>query len=178
MCYTYRMSYQYKNFYNKNAEFYNTRPTAKKLLIVGNKILTYGFAVAYLGLWLYGIILGSFTVQDYAKIFFVPLLTLVVVSVMRLAVSRPRPYSPQGAAISPLTTPSKKADDSFPSRHLACAAAIAVTILCYSYLFGSFALTLCGVLAYMRFALGLHYPSDLFVGVGVGTTIGALIFIL
>ena len=172
------MSYCYKKLYNKSAAFYNAHTGAKTVLKVANGILTYGFFVAYFGLWLYGIFLGNFDAHDFTRIFFVPLLTLVTVSAARLAISRPRPYSKDGAGITPLVMRSGRNEDSCPSRHLACATAIAMTFLPYNPILGSLMLDLCLVLAYTRFALGLHYPSDLVAGFGVGLHVGLLIFFL
>ena len=172
------MSYHYKAIYNKSADFYNAHSGAKTVLKVANGVLTYGFFVAYLGLWLYGVFLGKFDVRDYARIFFVPVLALTVVSAARLAISRPRPYSKDGAGITPLVVRSGRDGDSCPSRHLACATAIAMTFLPYNPILGSLMLLFSLALGYTRFALGMHYPSDLLAGIGVGTHVGVFIFLL
>ena len=115
--------------------------------------------------------------MDLIKILFTPLMALLTVSVMRLAIDRPRPYAEDGAGITPLVE--KKSDGkSFPSRHLACAAVIAMSFLPYYPIAGAFLLGGSAVLGYIRFALGVHYPSDLVAGMGLGIALGSLIFLL
>ena len=170
------MAYDYKQLYEKNAAFYESRPVAKTALRIGNTVCTYAFVLAYVGLWVYGF-LGSFTPKDFTKIFFVPVLALLVVSAIRMTVDRPRPYSKDGAGITPLISRDGRENDSFPSRHLTCAFVIAMTFLPYLTGLGV-GLLVCGLLlGYARFALGLHYPSDLIVGALVGIAVGALIFV-
>ena len=175
--YTESMKYNYVSIYNKNAAFYNARPKAKKALIVTNTLLTYGFLLAYVALWAFGIWKEKFSTTDNVTVFVVPMLTLIAVSAVRALLSRPRPYSPSGAGIEPLVKKNKDMD-SCPSRHLACATVIAVTFLPFFPIAGAVLLLLCPILAYTRFALGLHYPSDLLAGMGVGGALGALVFIL
>lgn len=171
------MKYDYVTLYNKNAAFYNARPRAKKALILANALLTYGFFLAYALLWLYAFFQKEFAASDYVRLFFAPTLTLVAVTVFRWAIKRPRPYSKDGANVQPLVE-KEKDGDSCPSRHLACAAAIAVTFLPFFPLLGVGLLLLCPCLAYARFALGLHYPSDLLAGFGLGLLLGSITFFL
>ena len=175
--YTVRMKYDYVTLYNQNAAYYNAHPTAKRALKIGNVVLTWLFFACYGILWMYVVDLEPLEAMDWIKILFVPLLTLLTVSVMRIAIQRPRPYAEDGAGITPLVE--KKADDkSFPSRHLACAAVIAMTFLPYYPIAGAFLLGGSVLLGYIRFALGLHYPSDLLAGTGLGIFLGSFIFIL
>lgn len=170
------MAYDYKQLYEKNAAFYQCHPAAKQTLCIGNTVLTYGFILAYAGLWAYGF-WGGFTAKDFIKIFFVPVLALLIVSAIRMAVDRPRPYSKDGAGITPLVSRDGRENDSFPSRHLTCAFVIAMTFLPYFTGLGVGLLLCAALLGYARFALGLHYPSDLIVGSLIGIAVGALIFI-
>ena len=171
------MKYDYVTLYNKNVAFYRTRPTAKRALKIGNVMLPWVFFACYGILWVYALFIESWETMDLIKILFVPLLTLLTVSVMRIAIQRPRPYAEEGAGITPMVK--KKAEDkSFPSRHLACATVIAMTFLPYYPIAGAFLLGGSVLLGYIRFALGLHYPSDLLVGSGLGVVLGSLIFLL
>ena len=175
--YTVCMKYDYVALYNKNAAFYNAHPTAKRALKLGNVILTWFFFVCYGVLLLYAFYVEPFETMDLIKILFTPLLTLLTVSVLRLAIDRPRPYAEDCAGITPLVE--KKSDGkSFPSRHLACAAVIAMTFLPYYPIVGAFLLGGSAVLGYIRFALGLHYPSDLLAGACIGVFLGSFIFVL
>lgn len=171
------MKYNYVALYNKNAEFYNARPRAKKGLKLANDLLSYSFFAAYILLGIYAIIQKDFPARDYLRLFFPPAVTLVTATVFRWAIRRPRPYMSDGAGIQSLVKKKEHAD-SCPSRHLACAAVIAVTLLPIFPIFGIALALLCPCLAYTRFALGLHYPSDLLFGMGLGGSIGMLVFLL
>ena len=170
------MKYDYKTLYEKNAAFYNSHPKAKLALRIANTALTAVFIAAYAALWIYGLIV-KLDPYELLQIFFVPLFALLVVSVLRLAVDRERPYSAKGAGIVPLSSRKGRENDSFPSRHLACAAVISMTFLPYLPVAGGFMLAGSILLGYARFALGLHYPSDLLAGIAVGLICGVLIFV-
>lgn len=173
MCYTFSMRYNYVNLYNKNAAFFEARPKVKKTLDAFNTAITYLFLVAYALLFVYGFQKGEFAPMDFVKIFFLPAFALILVSVLRLAIDRPRPYTKEGAGITPLKE--KEGDkNSFPSRHLTCAAVIATIFLPYLPLVAGGLFILAIALGYLRFALGWHYPSDLFAGFILGIAIGVL----
>ena len=176
--YTVRMKYSYASLYNKNAEFYNAHPTAKRAIKIGNTLLTWLFFACYGILWLYALQIDPLGARDLIKILFVPLLTLLVVSVLRLAITRARPYTEAGAGITPFVEKKKADNKSFPSRHLACATVISMVFLPYYPLAGGVLLGLSALLGYIRFALGLHYPSDLLAGAGLGVALGYLMFVL
>ena len=178
LCYTVRMKYSYVTLYNKSAEFYNAHPTAKRAIKIGNTLLTWLFLACYGVLWLYALHIDPFEAMDLIRILFVPLLTLLTVSVLRLAITRARPYTDEGAGITPFVTKKKADNKSFPSRHLACATVISMVFLPYYPIAGYMLLGLSGMLGYIRFALGLHYPSDLLAGAGLGILFGCFMFIL
>ena len=170
------MKYSYVSLYEKNAAFFNARPALKKSLPFFDRFLSLAFALAYLTFVL-GKIFLEYPAEDLMKILFSPALCLFLVSLLRLAISRPRPYSEQGANITPLYPKKGATDHSFPSRHLACAFVIAATILPYSIGAGV-CLTVFGfALAYTRFALGWHYPSDLLGGAVLGVLCAIPVFV-
>lgn len=171
------MKYDYKTCYEKNAEFYNTHPFAKRLLLLADKGLTYLFGGVYLGLWAYGVSANLFTIRQYALLFAVPVLALLLVSILRLAIRRPRPYSEKGADITPLKIRDGDDNTSFPSRHLTCACVISTLFFAYCPPIAIVLSVMSVLLGYTRFALGLHYPSDLFAGGGLGILCGLLIFL-
>ena len=171
--YTFYMRYNYVNLYNKNASFLEERPKVKKLLPIANTALTYLFFIAYALLFVYGATEGEFAPMDFVKVFCAPALALIIVSVLRLAIDRPRPYAEDGAGIVPLKE--KEGDkNSFPSRHLTSAAVIAAIFLPYLPTVSAGLFLLSFVLGYLRFALGWHYPSDLFIGFVLGLVVGII----
>ena len=170
------MRYSYSALYEKNAAYFNARPHLKKGLYVCNLALTLGFFLAY-GAFVLCAIALEYPAEDLMRILGAPALCLFLVSLLRLAIHRPRPYSKAGANIEPLYQ--KKGDDthSFPSRHIACAFVIAITLLPYSVGAGICSMVLGLVLAYVRFALGVHYPTDLLGGAVLGSLCGILAFV-
>ncbi len=177
ICYTVIMKYNYQALYNKNAEYLSAHPRRKRIILFYNKWVTYFFFAAYALLWVYGFFEESFTPRDFAKIFIIPVALLLVVTVLRLAIDRARPYSADGAGITPLKE--KRGErNSFPSRHLACAAVIATVFLPYLPAVGILLYLLSVGLGYTRFASGWHYPSDLVVGFLLGVAVGVFVFIL
>lgn len=173
LCYTQFMKYDYPTIYNKNVKFLSAHLKLKKAVVLFNTFIPYFFGVAYLLLWLYGAFEAEFGATDFLKIACAPAFTLLLVWVLRLATERSRPYSQNGAGITPLQEKEGESS-SFPSRHLASAAVISMAFLPYLPIVGAL-LFLCTIgLGYTRFALGWHYPSDLFVGFALGFAIGAV----
>ncbi len=171
------MKYDYVTFYNKNTAFLNSREKYKTAVQFLNLVLPYFFLGAYILLWLYGGYIKDYNPKDLVKIFCVPVFALFLVSVARLALNRPRPYSEQGAGITPLAE--KKhggAGCSFPSRHLTCAAVLSMTFLPYMPAVGALLFVCTLALGYCRFAMGWHYPSDIIAGFLLGVAIGSTIF--
>ena len=167
----------YKKCYEKNAAFIESRPALKKVLPFLDKGLTAFFFASYGALCLYALIKNMSGVE-LMKIFFPPLLCLLVVTVLRITIDKPRPYTEEGAGITPIVKKKKSDNQSFPSRHIASAAVIATTFL---PLFPSIAIVLyffALLLTYVRFSLGLHYISDLAVGGVIGVILGLVSNIL
>ena len=171
------MKYSYSAFYEKNAAYFNARPNLKKGLLFVDRFLSLAFALAYVTFVL-GKIALEFPAEDLIKILFSPALCLFLVSLLRLAICRPRPYSEKGANITPLYQKKGASDHSFPSRHVACAFVIAFTILSYSMGQGICLMVFGLALAYTRFALGWHYPTDLLGGGVLGVLCGFTVYFL
>ena len=172
------MKYDYITLYNKNADFSNAHPIAKRALKLGNLLLPWLFFACYGVLLAYACFVEPFDTMDLIKTLFVPLLTLLTVTVLRIAAARPRPYTDAGAGITPIVEKKKADEKSFPSRHLACATVIAMTFLHFYPMVGAALLGGSVLLGYIRFAVGLHYPSDLLAGTGLGIFLGYFMFIL
>jgi membrane-associated phospholipid phosphatase len=164
----------YKKVYNKQASFYRSHSWAKKGLYIFNYGLTGIIFLAYALLCLAAVCnndLRSF--ENVAKIFGAPLACLVVSSAIRKIINRPRPYEKGIEAV----INKNKYGNSFPSRHLSSAFSIATVFLAYLPPVGISLYIVGALLGYVRFAAGVHYPSDLFVGALLGTAFGAIVFI-
>ncbi len=173
LCYTFVMSY--KSVYEKSAAFYHAHPIAKKCLLLLNYLVTGVFFLAYLALCVASFFLWD--IKDILKIFLIPALCLLLVSVLRFLINRPRPYSAQGANVQPLLEKKGKDNQSFPSRHVACAFVITSVFMPYLLWLGIAFFPLGILLCYIRFALGLHYPTDLLGGATLGGLCGLLLLI-
>lgn len=171
------MAYDYKTLYEKNTAFYLARPKAKKVLLFCNLAFTGLFFLSYGAFVLYALF-SPFLLGDIIKILSLPALCFLLVIALRLIIKRPRPYSKNGANITPLLMKTGGENQSFPSRHTACAFVIATVILAYLTGAGICLLVFANALAYIRFALGLHYPSDLLGGAILGFLCGIFAFIL
>ena len=166
----------YQKCYERQAAFYRTRPRAKKMLTAGNYALTAAVFVAYALLCLIELIVRrkTATQADVIRIVAVPLLCLLAVSILRNLIDRKRPYETGG--IFPVIAKKKKGH-SFPSRHVASAFVIGMVLLPYCLWAGLAVLAAGALLGYIRFAAGIHYPSDLFAGAGIGVLFGLMVFI-
>lgn len=85
---------------------------------------------------------------------------------LSLAVDRPRPFAAHPGTIHALVA--HAADAGFPSDHATAAFAIATTILLAARRWGLLVLLAAAILALGRVALGVHYPSDVLAGAGLG----------
>ena len=171
------MKYNYKKLYEKNAAFLEKHSTFKRSLKYVTPILSAFFFGAYAFLWLYGIFIKDFKTMDYVKLFTLAATTYLLVVVLRLAVARPRPYSEQGAGITPILKRKGSEMDSFPSRHVVCAAVISLLVMHHFTAVGILMLGLTAFLSYIRFATGMHYPSDIFGGLALGIAVGVFAWI-
>lgn len=165
------MKYDYKLAYEKNKNFYNRHPKLKEALIKSNTILTAFFILSYFTLIGYTA-LSKQSPKQLTFIIFVPFLGFFLANVLRMAIEKPRPYAVGGAGITPFIEKKKADNKSFPSRHTASAFVIAMTFVAFYPPVGAFMLLSALALAYVRFALGLHYPSDLTAGALIGILSG------
>lgn len=170
------MKYNYKSLYEKNATLYKKYPLLQRALQPTSHVLTAIYAVAY-ALLLYTALTTPYEVRKLIPLICAPVVCLTVVTILRYAVNRPRPYAENGAQITPLSTKKGSTDTSFPSRHVACAFVIATLFVSTFTAIGCVLLVLGVLLAYIRFTLGVHYPTDLLFGVAIGVLCGLWIFI-
>ncbi len=171
------MKYDYAKLYAKNGEFLEKRPLFKRTLLLVNATLPYLFALAYLSFLAYALFGKTVSAKALSKAFYLPAIALTLVSVLQVAIYRPRPYQEEGAGILPLKERKSK-NNSMPSRHMASGGAIAVCLLPRVLPVGILLLGCCLILGYCRFSVGWHYPSDLVVGFALGALVGCGTFVL
>jgi membrane-associated phospholipid phosphatase len=162
----------YKKFYDRLSGSLRRRPQLVALIRIINKILTGAVYAAY-PLLLIFLLLGRHA--RFLKVLLIPAISFVVVSVVRHAVNRPRPY--ESWDIDPLIK-KNKAGDSMPSRHVFSSAVISMMILFIMPLPGIIFWVITVILALVRILGGVHYPSDVLVGLAIGIGAGLTAFLL
>lgn len=176
------MNSLYVKIYEKQRVFYETRPRAKKAVYFADKAATAAIALLYAFLCAYVCFFATaeqvkstlFFRADFRDVYFLfisPFASVAIVSLFRKIVNAKRPYE---CGITPLFM-KKRAGNSFPSRHLLCAAVISYVSFSYLIPVGIAATIFEIVLSYTRFTCGWHFPRDLFFGMlfGYGTMFAA-----
>lgn len=162
-----------KSTYINMVNYFKSNIKAKKLLIISNKIITYGIFLLYPLL----MIMLFFTKNPLLiKSILVPLDGFIALSVFRYLVNRPRPYEKfETESVISKDTKGK----SFPSRHVFSAGIIAYTYLNCGINNDILIITIIGIvliigvisLATIRVLSGVHYISDVIAGVVFATFI-------
>lgn len=160
-----------KRFYASLVEKVRERNALCKAVIVLCKLLPWAVVAAY-GITLL-ILLCTWNLK---WIFFVivPAVTVVLVTLLRNALNRPRPF--ERYHFTPLVGHGK--GKSFPSRHTACAVVIGMAC-CYVHpAYGVPMLVLAAVVAVTRVMAGVHHIIDVVAGAAISVALGLLGFVL
>ena len=104
-----------------------------------------------------------------------PAVGFLLVTVLRAWINAPRPYE---AMDIPAITPKDTKGKSFPSRHAACGAVIAVTAMFTAPVLGWILLAISLLIAVSRVLAGVHYVKDVLAGWVLGAVIGLLGFLI
>jgi membrane-associated phospholipid phosphatase len=92
-------------------------------------------------------------------------LALLVNQVISHLYSRPRPFAGHPSAV---VLGGRSTDPSFPSDHASAAFAIAFAVFVFSRRLGAAFLTAAAAVAISRVLAGVHYPTDVLAGLGIG----------
>ena len=156
-------------------EFYqglHSRLSAKPRLVRGIAAATRGLPgvvyCAYPGMLLYLAFTGS---PRLLRCLLVPAAGFLLVTALRGALNFPRPYEVLG--IPPLVDKRTKGK-SFPSRHAACGAVIAVTALYVLPGLGAGLWVVSALIALTRVLSGVHFVRDVLAGLGLGALVGII----
>ncbi len=156
--------------YRKIIGWFEEHPTARQLLHLAARG---SVAAVYL---LYAALLVLLAWQRSPAIWpglGVPAVAFLSGTALRAGINRPRPY--EALSFQPLF-PKDTRGKSMPSRHCFSAAAIAVTAGMNVPLLGVVLGGLALVIAFSRVLEGVHYPSDVVVGLVYGAAVAGLGF--
>ncbi len=157
----------------KNYEDYYARITRgvnAPALNIANKFLTILFYVSYPVL-----LLINLKNPDLWKLFLVPAVSFIILSLGRHFINEPRPY--ETWHIDPLIRKNKKGS-SMPSRHIFSSAVIAMSWLYVYPLIGIVFLIAAGISSWIRVVGGVHYPKDVIAGYVIGILSGLFLWLL
>lgn len=152
--------------------WFNARPAAKKLLRAVSLGSVAAVYLLYAGLAVLMMLRGNSLLWPLLA---VPAVVFVLGTALRRAINRPRPYETLGFA--PLF-PKDTKGQSLPSRHCFSAACIAVATIPVSPAAAAVLAGLAVVIALTRVLCGVHYISDVLVGLVFGAAASRLGLIL
>lgn len=159
------------NIYRKFNTYFDKRENEVRAIKTISKTLTAIVYISYPSLLAYLLVANRDLIY---KAVLIPAVMLVIVSVARLLINRPRPYERFG--FKPLLEKDKKGE-SMPSRHIFSVFMIAMTFL-YVCPPLSVPLFIIGVvMGIIRIIGGVHYPSDIIVGALTGILSGFLFYV-
>ena len=161
-----------KNFYQQIHNGVVQRPKLRSLVIASAKLLpglvylSYPLLLLYLAIWNRSVLLRSILT---------PAAEFLIVTVLRAAINAPRPYEKLDI---PAITHKDTQGKSFPSRHAACGAVIAVTALYAATPLGWVLLVVSLLIALSRVLSGVHFVKDVLFGWLLGAAIGVTGFLI
>lgn len=152
--------------------WFNARPAAKKLLRAVSLGSVAAVYLLYAGLAVLMMLRGNSLLWP---LLVVPAVVFVLGTALRRAINRPRPYETLGF---PPLFPKDTKGQSLPSRHCFSAACIAVAAIPVSPAAAAVLAGLAVVIALTRVLCGVHYISDVLVGLVFGAAASRLGLIL
>ena len=156
--------------YEKLQSFVTAKKYRQRILKFIYKILPVFVFVSYPLLLLYVLLKRS---DHLLRCITVPLGVFATVTLIRRFLNFRRPY--EQLKITPLF-PKDTKGKSFPSRHTACAAVIAMTFLYVNVPFGAVFLVVAALIAGSRVIAGVHYPRDVIAGFLYSVVMASIFF--
>ncbi len=158
--------------YKRIEGWFRSRPAAHRLLRGATRYLTVLVYVSYAALCVWTLLTDR---RRAVKILGVPAATFASGSLIRALINAKRPY--EVLDIEPLV-PKDTRGKSFPSRHVFCAAVIAMAFLSVSLPLGIFFLVVAVMIAATRLLAGVHWVRDVIAGLAAGIGAGVIGFFI
>ncbi len=147
------------NFYLKLNHYIQNHKRLSRVLVILSRVITLAFYVIYPLFLAYSFYIFGFGIIKAAL---VPLISLIIVSLIRILINRKRPY--EKLDITPLYN-KKTRGKSFPSRHSFAILIIAVSLGIFLHPILLLPLIIISIiLGALRVLLGVHYISDVIAG--------------
>ena len=162
----------YVHFYNKISAPFTKNKALMMILKIVYKILPIIVFISY------PVLLGYLIYTHEPKLLrciTVPLGVFLSLTVFRALVNAQRPYEKYGT--TPLFSKETKGK-SFPSRHTASAAVIAMAMLYVNPVIGMVYLSVAFLIALSRVVGGVHFPRDVAIGFLYAVTLGGIFLYL
>ena len=166
-------NYNYEQRYKKLYTWFQQNDKALKLFVILYHFLPVITALFYMDLIF--LVIRNAGTEMIAKVILVPLITFILVSVLRKCIDSPRPYTKYN--ITPLIV-KEKAGESMPSRHTVSITVIAMAWLYVYPPFGCVMLVLALVLAILRVIAGVHFFKDVVAGYCMAVVMGIIGFFI
>ena len=161
-----------REFYEKSVEFFRKPGWPSLIMLLMNRGVPLVMACVYIILCIFVIFVNPVFAIRFMG---VPLGTVVVVTIIRRVINRPRPY--ETLDFVPIQyTDKKRGGKCFPSRHCARAGVIAIATLALMPWIGIVMLALSIFVALSRVLAGVHYLVDVLCGLGFGLVVGLIGF--
>jgi membrane-associated phospholipid phosphatase len=163
------MKINYQGLYEKWTKPFLKHPLALTLCKNLNRVFT------LIPFFMYPVLLIVLWIQSdtrFLRIFCVPAISFILLSIIRRAINRPRPYERWN--IAPLIIKKKKGC-SMPSRHVFSSTVIAMVFLRIFPAIGICLLVLSVFTGLIRIIGGVHYPSDVLIGFLCGVSAGLFV---
>lgn len=163
---------KFYEYYPRIEKFFRENDRRIKALKIFGKLSTIAVYVSYVSLLFY---LGVSGDVRLVKVIAVPAVIFLVTTIVRKLINAPRPY--EKYPITSLVHKSTKGK-SCPSRHSACAFAIAFACLYINVPAGIALLIISSAIAASRPVMGVHFPFDVIFGSALAIVMGIIGFYL
>lgn len=161
---------KYYNDYKKREAFFRENPARIKALKIFGKLSTVIVYAAYILLLFYLLFKDPLRL---IKVIAVPGVIFFAVTFVRSGLNMPRPYEKYD--LVPLIPKATKGK-SCPSRHSACAFAIAMACLYVNIPIGIAMLIIAAAITLSRPVIGVHFPLDAFFGAAMAVILAVIGF--
>ncbi|MDD8049061.1 MAG: phosphatase PAP2 family protein [Thomasclavelia sp.] len=159
-----------EEFYQKTTDYLRSKKLDKLILMIV-KIFPFIIAIIY-GVTLIHLYLSHSSL--FINTVLIPLISFSIVTLIRKIIDRPRPFIKYD--FEPLYY--KKEGESFPSRHTVSAISIAVALFHVNMVIGIVVLILASLVALSRILSGVHYPSDVIVGILIALLVYIAVYLI